>query len=159
MKVTPGSHFDGIVQFALNWKGLTVDLGYNLFAKRTENVRMKVDPCACSDTSCTSGVDNPNWWYNNTYALTSASWDPNAAAFTANDTYPSSSDWINREHLCIDACTNPSVVTHKIYGGVGYAFNDMEYPVMLGLGGSYEWETDNDCLEQWALWAKVGVTF
>ncbi|MCK4517458.1 hypothetical protein KAT92_01685, partial [Candidatus Babeliales bacterium] len=59
----------------------------------------------------------------------------------------------------LGSITHPSVLTHKIFGGVGHAFNSWEYPLMLGVGGSWEFESDNDALEQWSLWAKLGLTF
>jgi hypothetical protein len=157
MTVYPGSHFDSVVQFAFNWSGFTFDLGYNLFAKEAEKVRLKGEECCnpCA-TSCTPA--DCGGWRDNTYAISDLDWQTDSA-FAAGDTYYSSSDWINREHLCLDACTQPSVVTHKIYGGAGYAFNDWDYPLMLGLGGSYEFETDNDSLDGWSVWAKIGVTF
>jgi hypothetical protein len=161
MKVTPGSHFDGIVQLAFNYDNWTFDLGYNLFAKEQEDVRLKCNPCAdACGTSC-SDVDG---WTDDTYGIalvgeqagTSVNWNT-ATPFTNAQAYGGS--YINREHLDLDACTNPSVVTHKIYGGIGYAFYDWDYPLMLGIGGSWEFETDNDSLEQWALWFKLGLTF
>ena len=153
MKVTPGSHFDGIAQLAFNYDGWTFDLGYNLFAKEQEDVRLKCNPCtdACG-TSC-SDVDG---WTDDTYAIAITTWDT-ATAFAAAHRYGGA--WINKEHLNLDACTNPSVTTHKIYSGIGYAFNEWEYPLMLGIGGSWEFATDNDSMEQWALWFKLGLTF
>jgi hypothetical protein len=160
MKVTPGSHFDGIAQLAFNYDGWTFDLGYNLFAKEQEDVRLKCNPC--TDT-CGTSCSDTDGWTDDTYAIArvatqaqGGNWN-STIAFAESHRYGGA--WINKEHLDIDACTNPSVVTHKIYGGIGYAFEEWEYPLMLGIGGSWEFETDNDCLEQWALWFKLGLTF
>ncbi|MBU1008188.1 hypothetical protein KKA53_03870 [Candidatus Dependentiae bacterium] len=163
VKVTPGSHFDGIVQFAFNYDNWTFDLGYNLFAKEKEDVDLKCNSCedACStacDTGCSDACCPVITWEDNTYAVAKNTWDT-SGAFAAANAYLATADWINRTDLCTDPCTNPSVVTHKIYGGFGYAFKDWDYPLILGLGGSYEFATDNDCLEAWSLWAKVGLTF
>jgi len=67
---------------------------------------------------------------------------------------------INRENLTTIPCTTPAYVTHKIFGGVGYAFNDWNYPGFVGLGGSWEFvQGSNAALDGWALWAKTGVSF
>lgn len=156
MKITPGSHFDGIAQFAFNYEGWTFDLGYNLFAKQAEAVRLKGNPCCdpCG-TGCSTAGEG---WRDGTYGLINPdnNW-PTDRAFTLDDAWGAAA--INREHLLLDPCTQPSVVAHKIYGNVGYTFKKWEYPVLLGLGGSFNWGTDNDSLDEWSIWAKVGVTF
>jgi hypothetical protein len=156
IKVTPGSHFDGIVQLAFNYQNWTFDLGYNLFAKESENVRLKCVPCAtgCSPSDC-------DGWTDGTYAIINAgasNWDT-TAAFLNVATHAYGSVTIDTEHLDLSACTSPAATSHKLYGGIGHAFNDWDYPLMLGIGGSYEWGTDNDSLDQWALWAKIGLRF
>jgi hypothetical protein len=172
VKVTPGSHFEGILQLAFNYTGWTFDIGYNLFAKEEESVCFKssccspcestcdtscCDPCSPCDTNCYTEC---GCWADETYAIALDTWDASTAGgFAAAYTYLNDGDWINTTHLCLDACTNPSVLTHKLYGGITYAFKDWEYPLMLGIGGSYEWETDNDSLDGWALWVKLGLTF
>lgn len=172
MRVTPGSHFESITQLAFKWRKFTVDFGYNLFLKVAENVRLKIDPCDPCDLSCVAGdgTCTPDCgscgagggcggWANDTYALVDWGWDTESA-FSSEEIYQDSTDWINREHLCLDTCTNPSVVTHKFYLGLGFDLKKWEnYPVMLGLGGSFEFETDNDCLDGWALWLKASVAF
>ena len=170
LKVTPGSHFEAILQAAFNYTSWTFDVGYNFFYKDEENVRFKdgacspcestcestcADACSPCDSTCASECGS---WTDDTYAITWDDWDT-SNPFAEGYVYQNTTDWINRAHLCLDACTNPSVVTHKLYGGATYAWSDWEYPLMLGVGGSYEWETDNDCLNGWALWAKVGLTF
>ena len=143
LKVTPGSHFDGIVQFAFNYDNWTFDLGYNLFAKEAEDVRTK------------SGT-----WTDDTYAFIESTWITTTPFVIATHGFGGADGHaINHEHLDLDACTQPSVVTHKLYGGFGYAFNEWEYPFLIGAGASYEWGTDNDSLDQWALWLKLGLTF
>jgi len=183
MHVTPGSHFECITQLAFSWNKLTFDLGYNMFAKVAEQVRLKNNPCSPCDVSCstegvscgdcagacTSCMDGCSGWANDTYALIKYDWDTTNEfagdyVYADGETYEPGgdyeySDWINREHLCLDACTSPSVFTHKIYGGMTYELKKWKYPVMLGLGGSYEFETDNDCLNGWAVWLKGGLTF
>ena len=56
-------------------------------------------------------------------------------------------------------CTTPSYVTHKIYGGLGYCFNEWETPFMLGLGAHYEFASSQKTLEQWGIFGKLGISF
>lgn len=157
LKVSPGSQFDGILQLAFNWENWTFDLGYNLYAKEAETVKLKG---GCK-TSCGTG----GGWDDDTYFLVDPRWTTfNAfidAASAGSPTvyYRYGNERINTSNLDFNAAETPSVITHKLYGGVGYAFSEWEYPLMLGIGGSYEWATDNDCLEQWSLWLKGGITF
>jgi len=161
VKVTPGSHFEGIAQLAFNYEDWTFDLGYNLFAKEQEDVSLKGNPCCdpcgttCSTSSCTDG------WDDSTYGIADEAWNTSTAfAPSNNDTiHEGANNTIDREHLSLADCTTPSVVTHKVYGGIGYAFNKWDYPLMLGVFGSYEFATDNDCMEQWAVGGKIGITF
>ena len=165
LRVTPGSHFEAITQMSFNWCKFTLDCGYNLFMRRADDVRLIKEPCCntgCA-TTCNTGcatdcTTDCGGWLNDTYYIPEVNYET-SAAFDSADGLWSVPDPINEEHLCLDACTQPSVVSHKLYAGAGYSFDKWDYPVMLGLGGSYEWETDNDCLRTWALWAKLGVTF
>ena len=152
IKVTPGSLFDGILALAFNIGNFTFDIGYNLYAKEAEKVALK------------------NAWQNDTYA--EAAWSYNtAAAFT---TYVNAADpkayayqnapdgtnaAINADNLDFSTIQTPSQVTHKAYAGLGYVFNKMKYPVMIGCGGSYEATSRNDALEGWAVWAKGGISW
>jgi len=160
VRVTPGCHFDGIIQFAFNYQAWTLDVGYNLFAKKQERVKLKYDACACADecsTKCANTCVSTKGWQDNTFGIADA-WDTEEEFRPENGEHIFGNS-IQRTDLCLDPCTQPSVVTHKIYSGLGYEFDEWDYPVMLGLGGSYEFSTDNDCLEAWSLWAKIGLTF
>jgi hypothetical protein len=148
VKVTPGNHFDGIAAFAFNYCGWSFDLGYNLFAKDKEHLHLKAH----------DEDDTDSGWENDTYAVIWDTW-PTSNAFSSAYVYYDTTDWINEEQLTIDTCTNPSVLTHKIYGGIGYAFKEWEYPLMFGLGGSWEFKHHNSSPETWALWGKIGLTF
>jgi len=58
-----------------------------------------------------------------------------------------------------DAASNPSYLTHKVYAGVGYIFEKWKNHILLGLGSSYEFASDNNELENWSLWCKAGLNF
>jgi hypothetical protein len=150
VKVTPGSNFDAITALAFNYGGWSFDLGYNMFAKEKEHLHLKGGDDHDRDVE--------DSWQDGTYAVIDAAWQT-SNPFSSANIYDDITDWINKENLTLDTCTSPELITHKVYGGVGYAFNKWEYPVMFGLGGSWEFKRHNNAPETWALWGKIGVTF
>lgn len=51
-------------------------------------------------------------------------------------------------------------ITHSIVGGASYQFTG-KFPISLGAGGQVELQEDNrnSALENWSVWAKMGVSF
>jgi len=138
VEVIPGCQFDGMLDMCLTWNKFSLDVGYNLFAKKAEDIRVK-------------------HWDNNRYAVAAWDYDTSSAFDITVNEY--NDQIINKENLLVDVCKNPSVATHKLFGGLGYIFSGFQYPIMLGGGGSWEFVTDNDCLRQWAVWGKLGLAF
>jgi len=137
--VEPGHQLTGLASFGLTWKYFTWDLGYELYVQEAEDVSVKS-------------------WDDTLYAIANADFDSN------NDNafeVPRDSDsgLITKDLLDTDAAQTPSQVTHKIYTAMGYAFESWRYPVMFGYGFSYEWSEENDAMDQWAVWGKIGVSF
>lgn len=162
LRITPGSQIDAIAQLAFNWGKFTFDVGYNIFAKQTEHLSLK----------------NP--WSDHTYAQ--ADWEYNSNYHeVAGDTlnlfktidytgdhryayaYAGAPDEtpaaINSDHLDMDKAKGPSQTTHKVYAGLGYEFAKQRFPVMLGLGGSYEHAHRNSALGGYAVWAKGALSW
>jgi len=52
----------------------------------------------------------------------------------------------------------PSQVSNKLFAGLGYVFKKWDNPLMLGLGGSYEW-ANSAAISGWAVWGKIGIGF
>ncbi|MCK4517916.1 hypothetical protein KAT92_04010 [Candidatus Babeliales bacterium] len=152
--VDPGSQLEVLASLAFNHKGFTFDLGYNLFAKEGESVMVKD-------------------WPENTYAIAKQSFKEAAGAdeliplfdptninhaWGGGDGYKPMA--IAREHLLEQDAATPVYVTHKIFGGMGYSYDEWDYPLMFGLGGSWEFtQGTNSALDGWALYGKIGVSF
>ena len=137
--VRPGWQVEGVANLAFNWKDFTFDLGYNLFAKERESVMEKC-------------------WADDTYSRAAWDYDPANDFSLSYDFY--NVGWIQREHLITEVAATPVYVTHKIFGGATYAFNEWEYPFMMGIGASWEFsQGTNSALDGYALWAKVALTF
>ena len=58
----------------------------------------------------------------------------------------------------VEKAETPSQFTHKIFGGIGYIFEGHTYPLIIGLAGHYEFDSD-DGMDNWGIWEKLGITF
>lgn len=151
INVEPGSQFDSVIYFTYNNGGWTFDLGYNFFWKEEEDNSLK------------------GKWTDKEYGIALISQAMNGGAFTngvgsigyinnkADDTALAAAS-ATAYGIDVSATETPSMDTHKVYGSMGYNFKDWEYPVMLGLGGGYEFADDSG-VENWQVWGKLGVKF
>lgn len=139
--VTPGSQLDAMLALAYNNGGFCLDFGYNLFWKDDEDVDLK----GGQFTDGTWGIADRNFAAN-------AGGNVAIADFVANTA-------LTAKNLSTAAAETPSQVTHKIFAALGYVFKDWECPLMLGVGGGYEFRGSNAALEKWELWLKLGVGF
>jgi hypothetical protein len=121
--ITPGSQLDAIAALAYNKGGFTLDLGYNLYFRQEESLKIKD---SFNDTAYYYAADN---------------------LFTKDD------------HIDVTAAETPSQFTNGIFGAVGYTFKNWDYPLMVGLGGKYEFASKNNAVEGWQAWIKAGLSF
>ncbi len=143
--VTPGSQLDGIIGLTYNNGGFCVDLGYNLFWKDQEEVKIK------------SGTFTDGVW-----GIAATTFDTtNAGVATVGNANAALNltQAVNVANLVRSSAETGSQLTHKIYAGLGYMFSEWECPLMLGAGGGYEFRGSNDALEKWELWLKIGIGF
>ncbi|MCK4651146.1 hypothetical protein KAT08_03155 [Candidatus Babeliales bacterium] len=158
LDVEPGIQFEGFVAFAFKCGNFLADLGYNIFAKDSENISLKHE------------------WDQNTYAVASPGdaqtdeigyltelgldpengpFDPTNAAHYDQNTI---SGPIEQKHLDFKAASTPNQFTNKIHGGFGYIFNK-KTPIIVGIGASYEFVSSNSALEKYAFWGKISFLF
>ena len=136
--VEPGSQVDGVINLAYNKGGFNFGLGYNMYYREAESVSLK-------SGQFTDGV----------------------IALVARSKKMSEDDKTNMiegaalkaADLSTASAATPSQFTHSVFGGLGYAFKNWEYPLMLGLGGKYEFADKNSALEGWQGWIKAGISF
>jgi len=135
--VKPGSQIDTFAALNFNWGKFVFDLGYNIFWKEEENVSMQGNDC----------------WTNDVYAISTLDYLTCTEDFALND---------RAVNTCnIDTCVaqTPSILSHTIFGGIGYIFKNWKNPLMLGIGGSYEFGDDRAAADSYTLWAKAGLAF
>lgn len=152
--VTPGSQFDGIFSCNYQVRNFIFDVGYNLYFKSRE--RVKIAPASCT-------LSNPKQFADNTWAIATRSADmsqttpaPSASAPMTDANYVYRT--INTEDLDLVGTETPALTSHKIYGGVGYWTEGWEIPVMVGIGGHYEW-AHHDLINNWGFNTRVGLAF
>lgn len=147
--VTPGSQFDGVLGMTYNNGGFSFDLGYNLYYKDDESV--KLNQHLTADTYFVAARD-----FNTSTAATAfaAALVDGGAVTDVNHTW-----YVNDANLDLASAETPSQFTNSIYTALSYTFKKWEVPMLLGIGGKYEFASENSALEQWNIWMKTGVTF
>ncbi len=150
--VRPGNQVDALFGLAYRSGNFTADLGYNLYAREAEKVSVKEALPESTYGIAGRDYDAVNA-FSTTYIAASNHSIGSAQAAAAGG------QWIKNSDLDTLPATTPAQITHKLYGGFGWAWNDWDTPVMLGLGASYEFASSQKALETWALWGKLGISF
>ncbi len=145
--VTPGSQFDGVLGMTYNNGGFSFDLGYNLYYRDAEEVSLD-DKLPAS-----------------TYFVAARNFDTAAAAAAISD-HPEYVDgnlaapwYVDNSNVTCDPAETPSQFTNSIYTALSYTFRKWEVPMLMAIGGKYEFASENSALQQWGIWMKTGVTF
>ncbi len=171
VKVTPGSQFDGIAYLDLTLNRWQFALGYNLWAREDEKVRLREAwekpgvfglpssgaffvPADSLQTRAMPPVTVNNGQFLPREAAATAV----SSATTINATATADGEFIKEED--IDLSGHPSSLTHKIFGNISYDLDKfIKHPSYLSVGSSYEFAESNKSLEQWSIWGKFGIFF
>lgn len=137
--VTPGSQLDFVAAAAYHRSGFTLDLGYNLFYREEEVLKL-------NDTLATGlGIVPVDYSLTTKFVV--------ATSAILNRT-------LTNDDLNIASAQTPAITTHKLYAGVGYVTERFEVPFMMGFGGHYEWRgSSNAGLQGWGINGRLGVGF
>ncbi len=130
-----------------NWCGFAFDLGYNLFYRDKEKVTLEGPGC--------DGVAQ----------FTDSKWAIAARDFsTESNNAPTlaGADLVYRDintvDLDLNSASTPRLLTHKLFAGVGYWTKTWDVPMLVGVGGHYEF-ADADIVSNWGFNARLGVGF
>jgi hypothetical protein len=151
--VTPGTQLDNVVGLTYNYGGLTLDIGYNLYYRDRDSVKLRD---AWDDTKYVYATNDG----------AAAGVAANAAGTTfglggvtpLNGTVASFAKLTN-DVIDYDVARAPIQITNKVMGGVGYVFKDWQYPLMLGAGANYDIPVDNAAVRSWGFFLKTGIAF
>lgn len=155
--VKVGVNGEAVVMF--DWKhcGLTIDVGFDVWGRSKESI-------------CITGEFDPSFKYQ--FLGGANGEDAN------NDVDPKATIKFNSEpadlvvfgtadapaltiaDLDVDGAEAPSALSYKVFGHLGYTWEECDYMPFLGVGGEVEFSgRDNKALNQWAVWVKGGFAF
>lgn len=142
VRVSKGLIFDCTLNCHIRHRRCVTNLGYNFFARTPESLRV-----VC--------------WPENRYALASSQYNTSKPFVIVDDPNPLVDD--NLEGPITQAMLNeaapatPAGHSHKVYGMISYMRNSI--PLSIGIGGSYEFASENSVLQGYELYGKIGFSF
>ena len=151
LRVFPGfthTYTSGLVYRS---KAMELEVGYMFFARQAECVKFDCgfptgaalkSLLGCGETNPIQQIGDQ---FGNDCQATPLS------GYTDNVITPADVDLHSAEH--------PGYMTHTMYGSAGYRWDEREYPMELGIGGSYEFPPDNTGLNRWTVWGKFNISF
>jgi len=66
---------------------------------------------------------------------------------------------VQQSYLNLSSAASPAALSSTIYGAVSYDSCLCEYPVMIGVGGQYEFAHRRSSLNQYGVWLKTAISF
>ena len=174
VRVNPGferTYDSGLV---FNWCRFQGEFGYNFFARSAECVKLKcpwkitsqfspafvaypTNPSTPDVTISSPGDTDSVQMINTIFSNPTFGDVPNEPNIENVDNYNSSV--IHACDLDLNSAAHPSMATHTIYGSAGWHFESCDFPLFVGIGGSWEYSRDNTGLDRWAAWGKFGMSF
>jgi len=164
--VTPGSQIDAIFDFWYTYGGFSYNLGYNLYWRDDEEIDLK--NCEVFKKDCW-GFPRQDFFFDNgidqdaaqnTFSQFISDFECNSGDYQTDVTTGGQANkFITDKDIVKSVAETPRQLTHKIFGGLAYAWNDWDLPFMIGVGGHYEFASDNSAVENWGVHGKVGVSF
>lgn len=166
-RVRPGfiACFNGAFIMEQLCKGFSFEAGYNFYAKEAECLSLKepfITQAAIKD-HVGAGVVNP------IRDITENALINEAALFNLQINGNFNVDGItsfygngilNETDLNFASAAHPCILSHTIYGSLGYHWDDLCTPVITSIGGSYEFTSKtNTALNRWLVWGKLGISF
>ncbi|MBS1986439.1 hypothetical protein JST99_00710 [Candidatus Dependentiae bacterium] len=164
--VSPGFQRTYNSSFVYTCGGFQGELGYNFFARCAE----------CIDLKC-PWVEGPALVaYEGLRGCSGAGFIPAIGSAGATDPVQNinhnfgdrntnsvanyAQSIIKCDELDLNSAAHPAMLTHSMFGTVGYRWDSCGCVVpSLGMGGSYEFSRDNAGLNRWMLWGKMGLSF
>lgn len=147
-RVNPG--FEGTMTnaFVSFYKNFNAEIGYNIYVRQSESVKpcSSIDGIALADISG-NGTTNPARTINHQYILF-------GNQFTATNYHP-----LAKCNLDLDSGRVPAVLSHTVYGNIGYQWDNCFRPVSFDIGGSYEFSHEKAVVNRFIVWGKVIVGF
>ncbi len=135
--------------------------GYNCYCRQKECVELACawkEEIAFKDMRLGQGLTVPYPYSNISGKLDQVVINETLVAFASSIDYYED-NIIKSEHLDLESAAHPAAFSHTFHASMGKRWDDRDYPLFLGAGGSYEFGGYNRVLSRWLVWAKFGVSF
>lgn len=159
VKARPGSFVDLSTGFRTGWKGIELEVGYDLWAHGDE--RISLLPTFCP--TCNEEVILEDYGIAGTAPGTSASKATINTFYTNNGCLPnvvndSSFVPLTTFDLDLQSGAAAAALTHKVHGALGFSHKGKRMEAFLGVGGFGEFPQNNPALKRWGVWGKAGFS-
>jgi hypothetical protein len=164
VEVTPGFINDMNCAWLFQAKGFRAELGYNLYARRSETIELDAfNSTAAIKQNGAAGLLNPVGDITPNAFLYFTTGDILAQPFPIPVTLGTvnlySVAQLTLDDLDLVSASTPAALIHTIYGSLGYDWDDCEWPVGVHIGSSYTFaNSNNSVMDHWLVWGKLGIS-
>jgi hypothetical protein len=153
LTVTPGFSYTMNVAFTVTVKGIQAEVGYNLFARQEECLKLA---CPWQEGPAIKALAGQG----QTNPVRDMTGNEMLESITPVPLADYSQSMLKECDLDLVSAASPATVTQTFYGALSYRWDDRKFPVFLNGGGSYEFShVSNAGLARWTIWGKTGVSF
>jgi hypothetical protein len=148
--VTPGYQINFNAGFAYQGCRWSAEIGHTFYARQAEHI--KANWVAGPAIKSINGVGITN--AARTIGRQFAGSDTPFADYSQNIIQTCDVDWNTGSH--------EGVLANSIYGAIGYSMDDWCYPTFIGIGGDYDFGTEDhgtSIMRAWNVFGKLAVTF
>lgn len=159
VKVDPGTARTYQSALIFNNESFQGELGYTFYARPAECVELT---CEFPQGIAFKAINGLAGFVNRVQQIGNVFEDANSFNVAANiSSEPTAYEdrTVGIGDLDFNSAAHPAMLTYIIYASMGNRWDDREYPLFIGGGGSYEFSKDNTGMTRWLLWAKVGFSF
>lgn len=152
-QVAPRNTLDIWLALHGEWRNFDIEIGYDFWVRQSEKVRIK-------SSSLCSGYGIFDLAGSNLMPISASEATISESAIGSNKA-PSDTSFVELTLEDIDrsSAAHPTALSSTLYAAFARNVSACEKPVLVGIGGQYEFAHNKAALEQWAIWAKLGVIF
>lgn len=157
-KVTPRSTIDFWLAAHHQYCNWDVEIGYTLWWRQKE--RIKLSRCANASPLLSNNIG--------IYDMAGVCTPPAISASTArinesfvNNSIVSDTTFIpvTFNQINLSSAKHPQALSNKVYLAGSWRYDATCHSALFGLGSSYEIASNKNALNQWAVWANIGLDF
>ena len=163
VKVSPRSthNINTALVYCCDW--FTAEAGYNLFTRQSELIELN---CKFQEGPGIVGFDETN--VSDTGSNSRTKSNATIRRFLEDQGLSFDIDIESGNPLFVpikegdldpNSAAMPCVIASAVYLTLGYRNDELRVPLLLALGGLYQWSPDNAGLEGWQAWAKIAFSF